>query len=474
MRTRIGALALLVITIVLCVPCVAQASAREVEVIIQNRTDKRLIGDAVSTSHGVIRTRPPRYIAPGQSGRLLAVSNGFATGTEGRVSYRIEGVPGMVRMHFDNPFAGSNSYDSQAPAGYATDHTIGHANHTVVFFFVRAVTQAATTCNGQWVVDHLGRTPEDRLSAIDRDVGVFSTPLKGIGLAGGWVDTGCFATAVGAPIRDAQHSTDGFWTIDLLLTSFTAGGASLPPRRTNTFVRIEVEPGTPAHNSAHALATVPIRVAGHVFIDTHHGEQLIEIHPYNPMTLASGPSGPDACAIGYVWREAFAGDHVCVPPASRQRAANDNAAAAGRRAPVDLTYGPDTCATGFVWREAFVNDHVCVASGVRQQAADDNAAAPNRRAEGGGPYGPDTCLQGYVWREASAADHVCVPPATRQQAADDNAAAPRRFARALASGVCMSGYVWREASPNDHVCVVPSTRADTALENQLGMSRRAK
>jgi hypothetical protein len=83
-------------------------------------------------------------------------------------------------------------------------------------------------------------------------------------------------------------------------------------------------------------------------------------------------------------------------------------------------------------------------------------------------------LQGYVWREASAADHVCVPPATRQQAADDNAAAPRRFARALASDVCMSGYVWREASPNDHVCVVPSTRADTALENQLGMSRRAK
>jgi hypothetical protein len=40
----------------------------------------------------------------------------------------------------------------------------------------------------------------------------------------------------------------------------------------------------------------------------------------------------DACADGYVWREAFDGDHVCVSPASRAQAQFDNANAPQRRA----------------------------------------------------------------------------------------------------------------------------------------------
>jgi hypothetical protein len=35
----------------------------------------------------------------------------------------------------------------------------------------------------------------------------------------------------------------------------------------------------------------------------------------------------------------------------------------------------DTCKPGFVWREAFSNDHVCVDPAVRAQAQADNAAA---------------------------------------------------------------------------------------------------
>jgi hypothetical protein len=92
-------------------------------------------------------------------------------------------------------------------------------------------------------------------------------------------------------------------------------------------------------------------------------------------------------------------------------------------------YGPDTCVSGFVWREAFSGDHVCVVPAVRTQTASDNQLASSRRAPGGGPYGPDTCRQGFVWREARPADHVCVPPETRTQAANDNQAAASRVAR---------------------------------------------
>jgi hypothetical protein len=92
-------------------------------------------------------------------------------------------------------------------------------------------------------------------------------------------------------------------------------------------------------------------------------------------------------------------------------------------------FGPDTCVSGFVWREAFPGDHVCVAPAVRTQSATDNQLAPRRRLPGGGEFGPDTCRSGFVWREARPADHVCVTPQTREQTANDNRAAASRVAR---------------------------------------------
>lgn len=90
-------------------------------------------------------------------------------------------------------------------------------------------------------------------------------------------------------------------------------------------------------------------------------------------------------------------------------------------APLVLPYGPDTCKDGYVWREAFEGDTVCVTPQTRAQAAADNAQATARREPNGGPYGPDTCRSGYVWREARPSDLVCVTPETRAQTAADNA-----------------------------------------------------
>ena len=94
-----------------------------------------------------------------------------------------------------------------------------------------------------------------------------------------------------------------------------------------------------------------------------------------------------------------------------------------------LPYGPDTCQQGYVWREAFPGDHVCVDPRTRAKAAADNSQAGARKQPGGGAYGPDTCQPGFVWREVRPNDHVCVSPLTRAEAASDNRQAGNRYAR---------------------------------------------
>lgn len=93
-------------------------------------------------------------------------------------------------------------------------------------------------------------------------------------------------------------------------------------------------------------------------------------------TLSQTP--PNTCIQGYVWREAFPNDHVCVTPEVRSQTADDNSQAAARIDPVNQTYGPDTCIQGYVWREAIPSDHVCVTPGIRSQTADDNSQAASR------------------------------------------------------------------------------------------------
>uniref|UniRef100_UPI0035AE4EEB hypothetical protein n=1 Tax=Devosia sp. TaxID=1871048 RepID=UPI0035AE4EEB len=149
--------------------------------------------------------------------------------------------------------------------------------------------------------------------------------------------------------------------------------------------------------------------------------------------------GPDTCAEGFVWRDAAAGDHVCVKPAGRQRAAEENALAASRVDPTGA-YGPLSCVAGFVWREAFSGDMVCVTPDRRDAVANENRLGPSRMALA---YGPDTCRDGFVWRDAAPGDHVCVTPTSRNRAASENAAALTRVDPAGAYGpfTCVVGYV---------------------------------
>jgi hypothetical protein len=90
-------------------------------------------------------------------------------------------------------------------------------------------------------------------------------------------------------------------------------------------------------------------------------------------------------------------------------------------------FGPHACKQGFVWREAFAGDLVCVSPGVRGATIAENAMGPSYRQPGGG----DACKQGYEWRAARPSDHVCVPigpPYSRGRARVDNGSAVIRLA----------------------------------------------
>jgi hypothetical protein len=81
----------------------------------------------------------------------------------------------------------------------------------------------------------------------------------------------------------------------------------------------------------------------------------------------------------------------------------------------DCPYGEDQCLPGYVWRDAFPGDRVCVPGQSRAQAASDNALDVSRKSRGS-----NLCLQGFVWREADPIDYVCVTVPTRSQAALEN------------------------------------------------------
>jgi hypothetical protein len=185
----------------------------------------------------------------------------------------------------------------------------------------------------------------------------------------------------------------------------------------------------------------------------------------------------DRCLMGFVWRDAFPNDHVCVTGAVRSQAAADNAQAAARRNPGGGPFGPDTCKQGFVWREASPTDHVCVTPATRTQAASDNAQAAGRINPARITYGPNTCKVGYVWREADASDYVCVSGAERTQVKNENQQPTLHRnpgGGAFGPDTCAQGYVWRDAYPGDHICVTPARRTQVRGDTTQANARLMK
>lgn len=139
-----------------------------------------------------------------------------------------------------------------------------------------------STCDAQRTLSMLSDEPQKRLGWFSRVIGFLTTPFKHVGISG-WRETGCFARAVGVPVRDAQHSTDGFWTIDVSVRSFEIGEEVAPPGR---FLRVEVEPGTNAHEvceSTKIAAGTVVQFGGAVVVDTDG--PFLEIHPEDEFSI---------------------------------------------------------------------------------------------------------------------------------------------------------------------------------------------
>ncbi|MEU0661926.1 Crystal protein ET79 [Streptomyces lavendulocolor] len=96
----------------------AQA-ARSTHVTFNNHTDRLMLRTDARLAWGVWTANqyPPESIPPGNTRSWQSESEGFATGTEGEATYVLQGV-GNVRIKWNNPYVGSNSYECSAPAGY--------------------------------------------------------------------------------------------------------------------------------------------------------------------------------------------------------------------------------------------------------------------------------------------------------------------------------------------------------------------
>lgn len=139
-------------------------------------------------------------------------------------------------------------------------------------------------CDAWVTIGKLSVEPQPPLSWLVRLLAFLTTPFKFLGISG-WEETGCEAEGSGQPVRDAQHSTDGFWTIDVALAEFRIGAASADPTEPR-FLRLEVEPETKSHDVCAGTAIVRdsrLAFGGAVVVDTDG--PFLEVHPEDELTI---------------------------------------------------------------------------------------------------------------------------------------------------------------------------------------------
>ncbi len=145
---------------------------------------------------------------------------------------------------------------------------------------------APIVCDPSGTAARLSTSPQKPLSWFDRWIAWFTTPFKFCGISG-WEETGCEADASGRPVRDAQHSTDGFWTIDVALETFAIGATPADLSRPK-FLRLEVEPETRAHAvcvGTRVREGMLLSFGGPVVVDTDG--PFLEVHPEDDFAIAS-------------------------------------------------------------------------------------------------------------------------------------------------------------------------------------------
>ncbi|MGW4897351.1 OmpL47-type beta-barrel domain-containing protein [Kitasatospora sp. NPDC004240] len=115
----------------------APDAARSTKVVLTNNSDLPLIRTGHNLDHGCWTTEPPERIEPGATTSWESESCGTLTGTEGSAFFRIDNGKGPhLRIHWDNPFFGANSYSETVPNGYVVPREGGDGeNATATYRF---------------------------------------------------------------------------------------------------------------------------------------------------------------------------------------------------------------------------------------------------------------------------------------------------------------------------------------------------
>ncbi|MFJ9446643.1 aegerolysin family protein [Kitasatospora sp. NPDC101235] len=119
------------------------SAARSTQVSVVNWTGCELRLQNTWLDHGIWTSAPDAIIRDGNTGRWQSESNGFMTGTEGHVIYDAQncGNPGLngkrVQLHWNNPYVGSNGYDSAgSDPMYRFAQSGGSGNNAAVYWTI--------------------------------------------------------------------------------------------------------------------------------------------------------------------------------------------------------------------------------------------------------------------------------------------------------------------------------------------------
>lgn len=132
------------------------------------------------------------------------------------------------------------------------------------------------------ILGMLSANPQPKLPWYARWFAFLTTPFKFLGIKG-WTDTEEVGLGRGV-IWNIQHSTDGFYTIDVQLYGLKINNEVVPV--VNQFIRLEVEPCTEAHAYCKAMKLQQLEVisfGGKIYIDADG--PFLEIHPTNELIL---------------------------------------------------------------------------------------------------------------------------------------------------------------------------------------------
>jgi hypothetical protein len=111
-------------------------ASRSVTVTFNNNTSQSFVLSNAALQGGAWSQNmyPPRQLAPGQTVTWESESNGFATGTQGIVTYSAQGGAGQAVVSWDDPFSGDNAYTQLATGPYQIVRSGGDGNNANVTF----------------------------------------------------------------------------------------------------------------------------------------------------------------------------------------------------------------------------------------------------------------------------------------------------------------------------------------------------